>query len=53
MEYREETIARLRAKLSREPCDEEIKVERDRLWRLQLSGMMLTDILLRDEAKDA
>jgi hypothetical protein len=35
--------------LGREPSDEEIKVERDRLWRLQLSSMMLTDLLLRDE----
>ncbi len=49
MEYREETITRLRAKLGCEPSDEEIKVERDRQWRLQLSGLTLTDLLLRDE----
>jgi len=38
MEYREETIAKLRAKLGREPSDEEISAKRDRLWRLQLSS---------------
>jgi hypothetical protein len=49
MEYHEETVTKLRTKLGREATPEEIKTERDRLWRLQLSSMMLTDLMLRDE----
>jgi hypothetical protein len=51
MEYREETIARLRAKLGREPTADEIKATRDALFRQAYASMMLIDMLLCDEAK--
>src|SRR5262245_4797045 len=49
MEYREETVARLRKQLGREPTEEEIKAERDRRWRLQLNDMAITAMLFKDE----
>ena len=49
MEYREETVARLREQLGREPTEEEIKAERDRRWRLQLNDMAITAMLFKDE----
>ncbi len=53
MEYEHETIARLRKTLGREPTSDEIKTARDAAWRARLADMMLTDLLLRDEATSA
>jgi hypothetical protein len=52
MEYLEETLARLRERLVREPTAEEVKAERDAQWRRQLEAMMWTDLMLRDEAEE-
>ena len=51
MEYPEQTITKLRKQLGRDPTAEEVKAERDALWKKQYGSMMLTDVLLRDEAK--
>jgi hypothetical protein len=48
MEDHEETIARLCVKLGREPTADEIKVERDALFRQAYATMMLIDMLLRN-----
>ena len=47
MEYREETVARLRKQLGREPTEEVITAERDR--RCQLNDMAITAMLFKDE----
>jgi hypothetical protein len=49
MEYRHETVARLRKALGREPTDDEVKADRDAQWRKQLQHMMWTDLMFRDE----
>jgi hypothetical protein len=51
MEYREETIARLRAHLGREPTDAEIKATRDALWRRIYADMAMSAACFRDEVR--
>ena len=53
MEYVEQTVARLRERLGREPTAEEVKAERDARWKMQYASMLVTDALLRDEAEKA
>ena len=49
MGYREQTVTRLREKLGREPTDAEIKVERDRQWKIQIGEMYITELSFRDQ----
>ncbi|MDA9420973.1 hypothetical protein [Bradyrhizobium sp. CCBAU 53380] len=48
-----ETIESLRGKLGREPAADEIKTARHELIRRAYAGMMVTDVLLRNEAEEA
>ena len=50
MENREETIARLRQRLGREPTDEEISEARNALIRQRYADMALTATFFEDEA---
>jgi hypothetical protein len=52
METREYTANWLRKKLGREPTEQEITERRDAVWRMHLGSMMVTDLLLRDEAEE-
>jgi hypothetical protein len=49
VEYKEETIAKLRARLGREPTEAEIKEARDALWRKTYANMLISAVLLRDD----
>jgi hypothetical protein len=52
MEYIEETVRRLHQKFGREPAPDEIKTERDRLFRLVYADMAITTITLADEKEE-
>jgi hypothetical protein len=51
MEYREETIIRLRKRLGREPTNEEVAAEREMLIKRAYADMAATAIMLQDEAR--
>lgn len=46
-----ETFAKLRTGLGRNPTEDEIKAARHEVIRRAYAGMMVTDMLLRDEAR--
>jgi hypothetical protein len=50
MGYEQEVVARLRARLGREPTPEEIKAERDRSIRREYADMALSAMTLEKEA---
>ncbi|MGO4514014.1 hypothetical protein AB4Z51_44385 [Bradyrhizobium sp. 2TAF36] len=52
IELKEETIAKLRAKLGREPTEDETRSARNELIRRAYAAMATTDLLMRDEAED-
>jgi hypothetical protein len=49
MERRQETAARLRKQLKREPTEAEITEEQDRVWRRRLADMAFTAHCFADE----
>jgi hypothetical protein len=49
METRDETIARLRQKLGREPTEIEIKAGRDNEWRKLYADMAVSAATLADD----
>jgi hypothetical protein len=49
MEYPEKTVERLRAELGRDPTPDEIKAERDRLWKLNLADRAFTAMCFADD----
>ncbi len=53
IEPKEETIAKLGAKLGREPTDDEVRAARDELIRKQYAAMLATEMMLREEAEEA
>src|SRR5262245_17311623 len=52
MKYPEETMAKLRKRLGREPTAEEIKAERDKSTRRAYADMALSALTLQDEAEE-
>lgn len=52
IELKEETLAKLRKQLGREPTEPEVRAARDELLRRHYAAMLATEMMLRDEAEE-
>ncbi|KRQ17664.1 hypothetical protein [Bradyrhizobium manausense] len=52
IELKQETLAKLRNQLGREPTDAEVRAARDELLRRHYAAMLTTEMMLRDEADE-
>ncbi|MHC2664574.1 hypothetical protein ACMA5K_33960 [Bradyrhizobium diazoefficiens] len=52
IELKEDTLAKLRQQLGREPTEAEVRAARDELLRRHYATMLATEMMMRDEAEE-